>query len=114
MKKWGSLNWLTPRRRQLSQASSGDGGGWGSRSRTVTWWPSSASNRAVPKPTTPAPRITMSAMVAGAGSMSMAVTEPRWPDALGEQLDGPRRAAAEVERPAPRGEVDAAEQGQRM
>src|SRR5271154_5634068 len=64
MKKWGSRNWLTPRRHQLSQASSGDGGAWGSRSRTVTWWPSSASNRAVPKPTTPAPRITMSATAA--------------------------------------------------
>ena len=44
-KKWGSLNWLTPRRSQSSQALSGSGAGAGSRSKTVTSCPSEASSR---------------------------------------------------------------------
>jgi hypothetical protein len=62
-KKWGSRNWLTPFRSQPAQASSAvRGGGSGSRSSTVTAWPSLASSIAAFSPQIPPPATTISAM----------------------------------------------------
>ena len=51
-------NWLTPRRSHSSHARPCGGGGAGSRSRTVTRWPSFASSIAEHSPTIPPPMTT--------------------------------------------------------
>src|SRR6478609_6040293 len=55
-------NWVTPSRSHRSHASSGDSGsGAGSRSSTVTSWPSRCSISPAASPHTPAPAITIRA-----------------------------------------------------
>ena len=60
MRLWGWRNCATPLRVQFSHASCGESGtGLASRSRTVTSFPSRASNMAAPSPQIPPPMIRM-------------------------------------------------------
>ncbi len=61
-KPCGRRNWLTPRRSHCSQARCGSAHPPGSRSRTVTSWPSRWRSSAPPRPTMPPPTITMRAI----------------------------------------------------